>query len=82
MLASYVVIPFAPGVVGADLNIGLLYMSGYADDESVLESVASSGVRCLAKPFTMRGLLDAADEAMSQTSTRRSRVAQQVTARR
>jgi NADH-quinone oxidoreductase subunit H len=27
MLASYVVIPFAPGVVGADLNIGLLYLS-------------------------------------------------------
>jgi NADH-quinone oxidoreductase subunit H len=26
MLASYVVIPFAPGVVGADLNIGLLYL--------------------------------------------------------
>ena len=27
MLASFVVIPFAPGVVGADLNIGLLYMT-------------------------------------------------------
>lgn len=27
MLASYVVIPFAPGFVGADLNIGLLYMT-------------------------------------------------------
>ena len=27
MLASYVVIPFAPGVVGADLNIGLLYLT-------------------------------------------------------
>src|SRR6202171_6712777 len=26
MLASFVVIPFAPGVVGADLNIGLLYL--------------------------------------------------------
>jgi NADH-quinone oxidoreductase subunit H len=27
MLASYVVIPFAPGVMGADLNIGLLYLT-------------------------------------------------------
>src|SRR5919198_6050867 len=27
MLASYVVLPFAPGVVGADLNIGLLYLT-------------------------------------------------------
>src|SRR5881296_4448823 len=27
MLASYVVIPFAPGIVGADLNVGLLYMT-------------------------------------------------------
>jgi NADH-quinone oxidoreductase subunit H len=27
MLASYVVIPFAPGLVPADLNIGLLYLS-------------------------------------------------------
>ncbi len=27
MLASYVVIPFAPGIVGADLNIGLLYLT-------------------------------------------------------
>jgi NADH-quinone oxidoreductase subunit H len=27
MLASYVVIPFAPGVIGADLNIGLLYLT-------------------------------------------------------
>jgi len=27
MVASYVVIPFAPGVVGADLNIGLLYLT-------------------------------------------------------
>ena len=27
MLASYVVIPFAPGVLGADLNIGLLYLT-------------------------------------------------------
>ena len=27
MLASFVVIPFAPGVVGADLNIGILYLT-------------------------------------------------------
>ncbi|MBI2324796.1 MAG: NADH-quinone oxidoreductase subunit NuoH [Chloroflexi bacterium] len=27
MLASFVVIPFAPGIVGADLNIGLLYLA-------------------------------------------------------
>src|ERR671937_1385686 len=27
MLASYVVIPFAPGFMGADLNIGLLYLT-------------------------------------------------------
>jgi NADH-quinone oxidoreductase subunit H len=27
MLASFVVLPFAPGVVGADLNIGLLYLT-------------------------------------------------------
>jgi NADH-quinone oxidoreductase subunit H len=27
MLASYVVIPFAPGVIAADLNIGLLYLT-------------------------------------------------------
>ena len=27
MVASYVVIPFAPGVMGADLNIGLLYLT-------------------------------------------------------
>ncbi len=27
MLASYVVIPFAPGVMGADLSIGLLYLT-------------------------------------------------------
>ncbi|MBI2774350.1 MAG: NADH-quinone oxidoreductase subunit NuoH [Chloroflexi bacterium] len=27
MLASFVVVPFAPGVVGADLNIGLLYLT-------------------------------------------------------
>ncbi len=27
MLASYVVIPFAPGVMGADLNVGLLYLT-------------------------------------------------------
>jgi len=27
MLASFVVIPFAPGVMGADLNIGLLYLT-------------------------------------------------------
>ena len=27
MLASFVVIPFGPGVVGADLNIGLLYLT-------------------------------------------------------
>ncbi len=27
MIASYVVIPFAPGIVGADLNIGLLYLT-------------------------------------------------------
>ncbi len=27
MLASYVVIPFAPGIMGADLSIGLLYLT-------------------------------------------------------
>ncbi|MGH2450358.1 MAG: NADH-quinone oxidoreductase subunit NuoH [Candidatus Limnocylindria bacterium] len=27
MLASFVVIPFGPGIVGADLNIGLLYLT-------------------------------------------------------
>jgi NADH-quinone oxidoreductase subunit H len=27
MLASFVVMPFAPGVIGADLNIGLLYLT-------------------------------------------------------
>ncbi len=27
MLASFVVLPFAPGIVGADLNIGLLYLT-------------------------------------------------------
>lgn len=27
MIASYVVLPFAPGVMGADLNIGLLYLT-------------------------------------------------------
>ncbi len=27
MLASYVVMPFAPGVVGADLNVGLLFLA-------------------------------------------------------
>ncbi len=44
----------------------LLYMSGYADDASVLDAVASSGVRCIAKPFTMRTLLEATDEAITQ----------------
>jgi NADH-quinone oxidoreductase subunit H len=27
LVASYVVIPFAPGIVGADLNVGLLYLT-------------------------------------------------------
>src|SRR5919201_4846006 len=27
MLASYVVLPFGPGIVGADLNVGLLYLT-------------------------------------------------------
>jgi NADH-quinone oxidoreductase subunit H len=27
MLASFVVLPFAPGIVGADLNLGLLYLT-------------------------------------------------------
>ncbi len=63
-----------PGMSGSALarqvreyqpGIGLLYMSGYADDASVLDAVASSGVRCVSKPFTTRTLLDAVDEAKS-----------------
>ncbi len=71
-----------PGMSGSELarqvrerqpDIGLLYMSGYADDQSVLETVASSGVRCVSKPFTMRTLVDATDEALSHVPERNSR---------
>lgn len=51
-------------------GIGLLYMSGFADDLSVLETVASSGVRCVAKPFTMQSLLDAVNDALSHPAMR------------
>jgi CheY-like chemotaxis protein len=43
-------------------------MSGYADDASVLEAVASTGVRCVSKPFTIRTLLDAVHEALSKAT--------------
>ncbi len=71
LLLSDVVMPGMSGSTLAQLvrerqpGIDLLYMSGYADDASVLEAVASSGVRCVAKPFTISTLLDAVNEALS-----------------
>jgi signal transduction histidine kinase/CheY-like chemotaxis protein len=54
-----------PGMSGAELarrvralqpHISVLFMSGYADDESVLKAVATYAAACLAKPFTAKTL--------------------------
>ncbi len=50
-------------------DIALLYMSGYADDGHMRETVATGGVTCLAKPFTMHILLDAVRTAIGQRSS-------------
>ncbi|MDZ7632260.1 MAG: response regulator [Gemmatimonadaceae bacterium] len=63
-----------PGMSGTELarrvkelqpDIALLYVSGYADDPALHASVASSGVVCIAKPFTIHTLLDAARDAIA-----------------
>lgn len=64
-----------PGMSGSELarhvkarqsDIALLYMSGYADDQRVRDTVGTSGVHCILKPFTMHTLLEAAREAIAQ----------------
>lgn len=67
-----------PGMSGSELarrarehqpDIALLYMSGYADDPTVHESVASSGVACVAKPFMRHVLLEAVRAALADRAT-------------
>ncbi len=67
-----------PGMSGSELarkvkelqpDIAVLYMSGYADDELVHDSVARSGAACIAKPFTMQTLLDATRGAIAHRTT-------------
>jgi signal transduction histidine kinase/ActR/RegA family two-component response regulator len=46
-------------------DIALLYMSGYADDELLRDTIAAGGGTCIAKPFSMHGLLDAVQTAIN-----------------
>ena len=63
-----------PGMSGSELarqvkarqpDIGVLFMSGYADDMMVHDDIASSTVTCVAKPFTVRELCDAVERAIT-----------------
>jgi signal transduction histidine kinase/CheY-like chemotaxis protein len=49
-------------------DIALLYMSGYADDMTLRQTIATGDVVCLEKPFSMHVLLDAVRTAISQRS--------------
>jgi signal transduction histidine kinase/CheY-like chemotaxis protein len=62
-----------PGMSGSELarrlrerqpDLAVLYMSGYADDEHLHDTLASSDAVCIAKPFTMQTLLDATRAAL------------------
>jgi signal transduction histidine kinase/ActR/RegA family two-component response regulator len=64
-----------PGMSGSELarrvkelqpGIGVLFMSGYADDDVVHDAVAASAATCIAKPFTVQALCDAVAKALAQ----------------
>ena len=64
-----------PGMSGSELarrakemqpGIGVLFMSGYADDDVVHNAVASSAATCITKPFTVQSLCDAVLTALAQ----------------
>jgi two-component system, cell cycle sensor histidine kinase and response regulator CckA len=64
-----------PGMSGSELarrlrerqpDLAVLYMSGYADDEHLHDTLASSDTVCIPKPFTMQTLLDATRRALAQ----------------
>ena len=64
-----------PGMSGSELarrakemqpGIGVLFMSGYADDDVVHDAVATSAATCIAKPFTVQTLCDAVLTALGQ----------------
>ena len=63
-----------PGMMGSQVayeakriqpDIGVLFMSGYADDALVHDDLAISAATCLAKPFSGRELCDAVERAIS-----------------
>ena len=64
-----------PGMSGSELarrvkelqpGIGVLFMSGYADDDVVHDAVAASAATCIAKPFAVQTLCDAVLTALVQ----------------
>ena len=63
-----------PGMRGTELahevkriqpDIGVLFMSGYADDALIHDDIALSAATCIAKPFTVRELCNAVDRVIS-----------------
>lgn len=67
-----------PGMSGSELarrvkerqpDIGVLFMSGYADDVIVHHELAASAVTCVAKPFTVRELSEAVERAITARAT-------------
>ena len=71
LLLSDVVMPGMSGSVLARLvkehqsDIGVLFMSGYADDTLVHDEIAASAVTCIAKPFSVREICDAVERAIA-----------------
>ena len=70
-----------PGMSGSELarrvrerqpDIGVLFMSGYADDVTVHDALAASVVTCVAKPFTVRELNEAVARAIAARDATRS----------
>ena len=68
-----------PGMSGSELaarvlelqpDIGVLFMSGYADDDMLRAQLATSKATCIAKPFTAGALIAAVQEVMASRTTR------------
>jgi signal transduction histidine kinase/ActR/RegA family two-component response regulator len=75
LLLSDVVMPGMSGSILAKRaralqpDIPVLFMSGYADDDSIREGLASGLVTCLAKPFSAAALCAAVHRTITNRST-------------
>lgn len=74
LILSDVVMPYVSGPkMAAEIaqlypSVRILFMSGYADDDVVMQGIATGSLRLIAKPFTSRELLKAIRDRLDDSS--------------